>query len=1076
MTDSKSADAKSTGTAGAKGFQRRDLLRSLESGAQQYWEDNKVFEKDAGEEGEPKFYTTFPYPYMNGTLHLGHAFSYTRAEFAVAYEAMKGKKALFPLAFHCTGMPIKACADKLKREIETFGCPPDFSKAEEVTPEATTTTTAEFDPSKQKFGKKAKIQSKSTGKKYQWQIMQAMGIPEAEIPKFADAAHWLEHFPPIAQRDLKAMGAHVDWRRSFITTDVNPYYDQFVRWQFLSLKKGGFLDFGKRYDIFSPLDNQPCADHDRATGEGVKTQEYTIIKMEVVAPFPEKLKQFENSGKKVFFACATLRPETMYGQTNCWILPDGQYGAFEINDTEIFVCTPRAARNMAYQFLSKEERKVSCVAELSGWDLLGCPVKAPLSAYPVVYTLPMLTVSCEKGTGVVTCVPSDSPDDFAALTDLQKKEPMRRKFGLKDEWVLPFKAVPIIEIPEFGNLTAPTLYEQLKITSQNDRDKLLIAKEKAYTKGFYEGVMLVGEHKGMKVADAKKLTRDAMLASGEAVVYCEPEAPVMSRSGDECVVCLADQWYLNYGEEEWKKKGEKCLEGMRTYHDETRNAFKGALDWIHQWACSRTYGLGTRLPWDEQYLIESLSDSTIYMAFYTIAHLLQGGEMYGQTQGPAKIPAEKLTPEVFDYIFLDTTYESAHTDIPQDVLDALRKEFRFWYPVDLRVSGKDLVPNHLTFYIYNHTAIFPEKHWPKGIRANGHVLINNEKMAKSTGNFLSLEDAIAKYSADAMRFALADAGDGLDDANFVDDTANSAILRLTNFLTFVKETLAETAGRKGPASTFHDKVFEAHMNKSIQAADAAYDEMLYREVLKCGFFDLQSARDAYRLSCGEEGMNLDLLNRFCEVQTLILAPITPHLCEHIWRDLLSKDGSVTQARFPVADAVDEMLIDQAAFLDDVVRATRLKILALLNPKKGKKGKAPEPIKASKATFTVARHYPAWQHSSLKVMNEVYNPTTKTFPGAKEIMALLKEIPEVKPNMKKVMPFVMFVQQEVTRIGPKAMALENPVDEYELLTENVEYLKRLLQLDAVAVKKVEDEGVSEEIRGAACPSKPSITLE
>lgn len=33
---------------------------------------------------------------------------------------------LFPFGFHCTGMPIKACADKLKREMEEFGFPPKF--------------------------------------------------------------------------------------------------------------------------------------------------------------------------------------------------------------------------------------------------------------------------------------------------------------------------------------------------------------------------------------------------------------------------------------------------------------------------------------------------------------------------------------------------------------------------------------------------------------------------------------------------------------------------------------------------------------------------------------------------------------------------------------------------------------------------------------------------------------------------------------------------------------------------------------------------------------------------------------
>lgn len=74
-----------------------------------------------------------------------------------------------------------------------------------------------------------------------------------------------------------------------------------------------------------------------------------------------------------------------------------------------------------------------------------------------------------------------------------------------------------------------------------------------------------------------------------------------------------------------------CLERMELYHEDTRRGFEYTLGWLRQWACSRSFGLGTRLPWDPQFLIESLSDSTIYMAYYTVAHLLQAGDMYGQT-------------------------------------------------------------------------------------------------------------------------------------------------------------------------------------------------------------------------------------------------------------------------------------------------------------------------------------------------------------------------------------------------------------------------------------------------------------
>ena len=79
------------------------------------------------------------------------------------------------------------------------------------------------------------------------------------------------------------MPPKVDWRRSFITTDVNAFYDSFVRWQFYRLKERGKIDFGKRYTVFSPRDQQPCMDHDRASGEGVGPQEYTLIKMRVMA-------------------------------------------------------------------------------------------------------------------------------------------------------------------------------------------------------------------------------------------------------------------------------------------------------------------------------------------------------------------------------------------------------------------------------------------------------------------------------------------------------------------------------------------------------------------------------------------------------------------------------------------------------------------------------------------------------------------------------------------------------------------------------------------------------------------------
>ena len=44
---------------------------------------------------------------MNGSLHLGHAFTISKIEFAAGYQRLLGKRVLFPHGFHVTGLPIK---------------------------------------------------------------------------------------------------------------------------------------------------------------------------------------------------------------------------------------------------------------------------------------------------------------------------------------------------------------------------------------------------------------------------------------------------------------------------------------------------------------------------------------------------------------------------------------------------------------------------------------------------------------------------------------------------------------------------------------------------------------------------------------------------------------------------------------------------------------------------------------------------------------------------------------------------------------------------------------------------------
>ncbi|KAI6238500.1 Leucyl-tRNA synthetase [Aphelenchoides fujianensis] len=1008
--------------ADAKERRKLNEVLEIEAEVQKLWAKQKP-------STEAKFLVTFPFPYMNGRLHVGHTFSLSKAEFAVGFERMRGKRALFPFGFHATGMPIKACADKLKAEIERFGNPPH----------------------------------------------------DAEIPKFANENYWLDYFPDWCIKDLQSMGLKADFRRSFMTTERNLYFDSFVRWQFRKLKALNLIDFGKRYTIYSPKDGQPCMDHDRASGEGVGPQEYTLIKIRVLSPLPREL---EETKRPVFLVAATLRPETMYGQTNCFLHPDLSYAAFYVgaNNEEIFVATKRAARNMSYQGFTRETGKVVYVEnceQIKGSVFIGAKLKAPLTSYEHVYALPMMGIKEDKGTGVVTSVPSDAPDDYVTLLELKKKPLWREKHGLTDEMVLPFEPLPIIEIKELGNLSAVKVVEQMKIQSPNDKLKLEEAKKEVYLKGFYSGELLVGKHKGKKTEEVKKLIQQELIESGEAAKYEEPEKPVMSRSGDECVVALCDQWYLDYNNPNWKEKAHMVVEKMETFGDDVRKHLNNTIDWLHEYACSRLFGLGTKLPWDERWMIESLSDSTIYTCYYSVAHILQKGSLDGKDtkHGKQDVKPEQLNDAFWDFVLLDDVpFDEAAVRVPREIAERCRREFNFWRAPDVRVSGKDLIPNHLTFYVFNHVAIFGnnEAKWPKGIRANGHLMLNNEKMSKSTGNFLTLSEAVGQFSADGMRLALADAGDGIEDANFSYATADRGLLRLHLLVENVKDWLKRKAegGYRTGARTRIDHYFVSKFHETANIAFEAYEKTEYKQALKFALYEFQLMRDAYRQLCGgtEEQMHVDLVDLYNETQTLIMAPICPHTAEHIWQ-LLGKRTLVVNERWPVLEPIDPELLKEIDFILATIKELRVR----LEDQRSKQTRKKQPMKNPKATrgvIYIAQTFPNWQAEVVERLNQIVVDDPK-WPEARPLAEKLKSTNAMKKFGKKVMAFVQALKEDYAARGAAALRNSCTVDQRQILEELRDYLVTALDVPELEFVDVDPNSTElpEDVLDKSVPDRP-----
>lgn len=122
-----------------------------------------------------------------------------------------------PAHARARSLALQSAADKLIREMELFG--EDFERFDPdepvPTPSAKPAPASDTpkDPSK---ATKGKLNAKSTGLTHQFQIMESIGVPRAEIKKFADPLHWLDFFPPIAKEDCDNFGARIDWRRSFL--------------------------------------------------------------------------------------------------------------------------------------------------------------------------------------------------------------------------------------------------------------------------------------------------------------------------------------------------------------------------------------------------------------------------------------------------------------------------------------------------------------------------------------------------------------------------------------------------------------------------------------------------------------------------------------------------------------------------------------------------------------------------------------------------------------------------------------------------------------------------------------------
>ncbi len=711
-------------------------------------------------------------------------------------------------------------------------------------------------------------------------FLQIYKVPKAKLKDLAAPLKMASYFHEEIKSGMKKIGYSIDWRREFTTID--PQYSKFIEWQFQKLREAGFISRGSHPVGWCPNDGNPVGQHDTQGDVEPEIEEFTLIEFEY--------------GDFVLPA-ATFRPETVFGVTNIWLNPKAEYVKAKVDGAQ-WIVSEEAVDKL--RFLN---RKVEVTATFSGETLVGQEAVNPLTGEKI----PIFAgefVDPKNATGVVMSVPGHAPYDYAALENL-KSTPASQlaKYGLKPEDVDDLKPISIIKVPSYSACPAVDVVKKMGITDQTD-PRLEGATKEVYRHEFHGGVMKenTGKYAGLPVAEAKERVKEDLVREGKAgTMYEIVNRPVICRCGTECVVKIfEDQWFIDYGNPKWKALAQKCFDQMEILPEELRAEFNYVIGWLREKACARKSGLGTKLPWDHEWIIESLSDSVIYMAYYTISKLIK----------EHRIQPSQLTEALFDYVFLgagNLKKVAENTGLDAQVLKQFHEEFSYFYPLDSRHSGRDLVPNHLTFMVFNHTAIFPENLWPRQIAVNGSVLMEGQKMSKSFVNIIPLREAIKMFGADPLRIAVLAAAELLQDADFSTSLARSMgdrLERLYRFAVEIKQTKKES---KDAPLALIDRWMFSRLEDHKRTATEAMDKLMVRKAIHSALYLLDQDFQWYlRRISGEKdlparkGAVAKVYREVLDAQVRMLAPATPHICEEIWAKL-GKTGFVSVAEWPTCD-------------------------------------------------------------------------------------------------------------------------------------------------------------------------------
>jgi len=931
---------------------------------QKAWQEAELG-KATVKKNKEKFMMIFAYPGVSGYLHVGHmrGFSYTDA--ICRYERLKGKEVLFPVGTHASGNQAIAFANKVFKN----------------------------DPG--------------------WiEYLKSNGCPESTLVTLTDSSSVVNFFNKVYVEDYwKKFGFLCDWDR--FTCTIFKDYEKFIQWQFKKLQQKDLL-IQKPYFATACVNCGPVAvdpsETDISKGGTAEKQEFTLLKFKI--------------GEE-YLVAATLRPETVFGQTNLWINPQAKYVRIEI-DGEDWIVSEEAAEKLVHQ---KED--VLLKENVDPKKYLGKYARAPGVERDIII-LPATFCDPKIGTGIVTCVPSDAPYDYVALKFLQDHPEECRKYGINPELVHKIGLIPIIKTEGYGDFPAKEIVQKMGIHSLDD-PKLEEATKEIYKSGFHTGIMreTSQEYAGKKVEEAKEMMKARLIEEGKADVMHDLTEEVICRCGGRVIIKkIDDQWFIKYSNSELKERSKEQAKEMNIYPQEYHDNIAGVLDWFGDRACARLGNwLGSKLPFDPKWTIEPISDSTLYPAFYIVSKWTNN----------KTIKTEELTEEFFDYVFLGK-------GSGKEAWKPIKEEFDYFYPLDINLGGKEHKTVHFPVFLMNHVAILPEQKWPQGIFVNWWVTGSGSKISKSKGGAEPIPRAIEKFGVDAMRLYYAHIGSPHVDVVWTEDT----VLNYKNALERIYALCEQLHSLNGKTKRTIDAWLLSRVYGHLKNINDAMQKYDLRELASTVYFNIYDDLRWYVRRGGNDSKTLkEVLSLWCRVMN----PITPHLSEELNEMGGHLKELVSASEWPEVDETKIQLKAEAG--EDLVKNT---IESMRNVLKLAKIETPK-----KYTLFIAE---PWLYS----LFEIVSSEIKVTHNMGEIMRKVLAVPDLESRGKEISKIVPLLLKDTSKIPH---IVTSPREEEKVMKEATEYLEKEFNCKIEIVMAGESENPKAK---SALPGKVGIVVE